>query len=263
LTGAQFGDDGSVTSSSTGYRLYSDLAPWWPLISPPDEYEEEAAFAAGLLGSGEPPARDVLELGSGGGHNASYLKDRFTMTLVDRSAKMLEVSRKLNPQCEHIRGDMRTLRLGRTFDAVFVHDAIDYMLTTTDLVQAVETAFAHCRPGAVAVFVPDSTAETFQPTSGVGGSDDGTNQRAARYLEWTWDPDPADTWVDTVYVFVLRDEDGSVEVVHERHRTGLFARTEWLRILESAGFEATVVTENTTEDRMPRDVFVGRRPAAT
>jgi hypothetical protein len=84
-----------------------------------------------------------------------------------------------------------------------------------------------------------------------------------RYLEWTWDPDPADTWVDTVYVFALRDEDGSVEVVHERHRTGLYARAEWLRVLSDVGFEATVVTEHTTEERMPRDVFVGRRPAAS
>lgn len=220
---------------------------------------EEAAFAAGLLGSGRAPVRTVLELGSGGGHNAVHLKDRFAMTLVDLSADMLDVSRQLNPQCEHIQGDMRTLRLNRKFDAVFVHDAIDYMLTADDLFQAVETALVHCRPGAVAVFVPDSTAETFEPTSGHGGSDDSTGQRGARYLEWTWDPDPTDTWVDTVYVFVLRDEDGSVEVAHERHRTGLFPRAEWLRILSDAGFEATVVTEHTVEDRTPRDVFVGRK----
>ncbi len=248
-----------MTSDSTTHRLYSDLASWWPLISPPEEYADEAAFAAGLLESGEPPVRDVLELGSGGGHNAKYLKSRFTMTLVDRSAAMLDVSRRLNPDCEHIRGDMRIVRLGRTFDAVFVHDAIDYMLTAADLTLAVETAFAHCRPGAVAVFVPDATTETFEPTSGHGGSDTGPGLRGARYLEWTWDPDPADTSVETVYVFALRSDDGSVEVVHERHRTGLFSRAEWLRILQSAGFEPTVVPEHTTQDRTPRDVFMGRR----
>jgi hypothetical protein len=48
-----------------------------------------------------------------------------------------------------------------------------------------------------------------------------------------------------------------------RHRTGLYARAEWLRVLSDVGFEATVVTEHTTEERMPRDVFVGRRPAAS
>jgi len=28
------------------YRLYGDLAGWWLLVSPPQEYEEEAAFTA-------------------------------------------------------------------------------------------------------------------------------------------------------------------------------------------------------------------------
>ena len=32
------------------------------------------------------------------------------------------MSRSINPECEHVQGDMRTLRLGREFDAVFVHD---------------------------------------------------------------------------------------------------------------------------------------------
>ena len=51
------------------------------------------------------------------------------MTLVDLSAEMLEVSRQLNPECEHIQGDMRTIRLGRQYDAVLVHDAVDYVTT--------------------------------------------------------------------------------------------------------------------------------------
>jgi SAM-dependent methyltransferase len=247
-----------VTTDSA-HRLYTDLAGWWPLISPPGEYADEAAFAAALLSSGQAPVREVLELGSGGGHNAVHLKKRFAMTLIDQSADMLAVSRRLNPECEHLQGDMRTVRLGRTFDAVFVHDAVDYMLNPVDLTRTVETAFAHCRPGGVAVFMPDAVTETFEPTSGHGGGDDGVTGRGARYLEWTWDPDPADSWVDTVYVFVLRDADGSIEVVHERHRTGLFARPAWLRILSDVGFEATVVTEETSEDRTPRDVFVGLR----
>src|SRR5260370_34695758 len=66
-----------------GQRFYADLAEWWPPISPPEEYAEEAAHAAGLLSSASIPVRDVLELGSGGGHNAVHLKARFAMTLVD------------------------------------------------------------------------------------------------------------------------------------------------------------------------------------
>jgi SAM-dependent methyltransferase len=241
------------------YRFYGDLAEWWPLISPPAEYADDAAFAATALDSAEITVRDVLELGSGGGHNAVHLKQRFALTLVDLSPQMLEVSRRLNPECEHVEGDMRELRLGRAFDAVFVHDAVDYMLTEDDLDRTVATAFAHCRPGGAAVFVPDHTAETFAESTEHGGDDAGDG-RGARFLGWTWDPDPADTWVQTEYVLLLREKDGSTESIHETHRTGMFSRDVWHRLLTRAGFEALVLTRQGDEDEAPRDLFIGHRP---
>jgi len=248
-----------MTADQPGYRLYQDLAAWWPLISPPEEYAEEAAFAARVLNQAGLPVREVLELGSGGGHCASHLTPGFTMTLVDLSAGMLAVSRRLNPDCAHVEADMRTVRLGRDFDAVFVHDAVDYMTTEADLRLVIETAFAHCRPGGIAVFVPDNIAETFEPDTGYGGAD-GTDGRGARYLEWAFDPDPGDTWTVTEYAFLLRDAAGEVRVVHESHRLGLFGRGTWLRLLGDAGFQAGTVTEETSEDRQPREFFTGHRP---
>ena len=153
------------------YRFYGELAVWWPLISPPEEYEEESAFAATVLRSASIPVHEVLELGSGGGHNAVHLKGHFTLTLVDLADEMLDVSRALNPECAHQQGDMRTVRLGRSFDAVFVHDAVDYMVSESDLRAAIQTAFVHCRPGGVAVFVPDRTRETFVVETDHDGND--------------------------------------------------------------------------------------------
>jgi SAM-dependent methyltransferase len=250
-----------MTGPPAGHRFYGELAVWWPLISPPEDYAEEAALAAEVLASAAVPVREVLELGSGGGHNAFHLKAHFTLTLVDLSPDMLAVSRRLNPECDHHLGDMRTVRLGRSFDAVFVHDAVDYMLTEADLRQAVATAFAHCRPGGIAVFVPDATAETFEADSDHGGSDDGSG-RGVRYLEWSWDPDPSDTWTLTEYAFLLRDADGAVRAVHETHRTGVFGRDVWLRLLAEEGFDAEALRERTAEDRTPRELFVGRRPSS-
>lgn len=228
------------------------------MISPVEDYEEEAAEAWKVLNTASVPVREVLELGSGGGHNAVYLKKHFEMTLVDLSEEMLDMSRQLNPECHHVRGDMRTLRLGREFDSVFIHDAIDYMTTVEDLRQAIETAYVHCRPGGLALFVPDDLAENFRPSSGEGGVD-GEDGRAVRFLEWTWDPDPDDEWTQTEYAFLLRETDGSVRVVHETHRTGLFPREVWLRLLAETGFEPQVVLEETAEDRRPREMLVGRR----
>lgn len=251
----------SMRDVPTCYRFYADLAVWWPLLSPPKEYAEEAAHAATILNAAAIPVREVLELGSGGGHNAVHLKAHFALTLVDLSEEMLTVSRELNPECEHHQGDMRTVRLGRTFDAVFVHDAVDYMHSEADLRQTIETCFVHCRPGGLALFVPDHTAETFEATSDHGGTDD-CGARGVRYLEWVWDPNPDDTWILTEYAFLLREADGSVNVVHETHRTGLFGRDAWLRLLVNAGFDPKTMTEETTEERTPRELFVGRRPFA-
>jgi methyltransferase family protein len=243
-----------------GNRLYQDLAAWWPLISPPEEYAEEAAFAARLLNRAGRPVREVLELGSGGGHCASHMTPAFAMTLVDLSAGMLDVSRRLNPGCAHVQADMRTVRLGRDFDAVFVHDAVDYMTTEADLSLVIETAFAHCRPGGIAVFVPDDIAENFAADTGFGGIDD-PDGRGARFLSWSYDPDPGDTWTLTHYAFLLRSADGQVQMAHDTHRLGLFDRGTWLRLLHEAGFRAEAVTEETTEDRQPREFFTGHRPA--
>jgi SAM-dependent methyltransferase len=248
-----------VSEPATTHRFYRDLALWWPLISPAEDYADEAAFAATLLSSASRPVREVLELGSGGGHVASHLKASYTMTLADLSEQMLAVSRVLNPECEHRQGDMRSVRLGRTFDAVLVHDAICYMVSRDDLRAAMATAFAHCRPGGVAVFVPDDVAETFEPATDHGGSDDQLGGRGVRFLKWTWDPNPLDDWTLTEYAFVLRDADGTVDVVHETHRTGLFSADVWLRLLREVGFEASAVTEETDDDRRPREIFVGRR----
>ncbi len=118
----------SANKVSVTMKLYDELAEWWPLFSAPADYAEEAAFFARVLaGACKPAPRTVLELGSGGGNNALYLKSQFEMTLVDLSPQMIAVSRALNPECEHREGDMRSVNLGRTFDAVFIHDAISYM----------------------------------------------------------------------------------------------------------------------------------------
>jgi SAM-dependent methyltransferase len=240
-------------------KMYSSLAEWWPLVSAPEEYEEEAAaYCRYLLEAGDPPARTLLELGSGGGNNASYLKQTFTMTLVDLSPGMLAHSVKLNPECEHHIGDMRSVRLGREFDRVFVHDAVCYMTSREDLRRMAETAYCHCRPGGGLVVVPDCVRETFQPDTSHGGRDGGG--RGVRYLEWCWDPDPADSTYVADYVYLLRDSDGSVRTEHDRHVSGLFSRAEWLEILREVGFLPRDVLFEHSEVDYPLDVFVCTRP---
>ena len=243
----------------TGLRLYTELASWWPLLSAPEDYAEEAAFyQQTLLKACVRSPRTMIELGSGGGNNASFLKARFDMVLVDPAPGMLAVSRALNPECEHVEGDMRTVRLERQFDCVFVHDAVCYMTTEADLRAAIETAFVHCAPGGAALFCPDHLRETFQPSTDHGGHDGA--DRSLRYLEWTWDPDPADNTYLVDYAYVLREADGSAHVELDRHVEGLFARGDWLRFLTHAGFTPKVVPFDHSElEPGSYEIFLGSK----
>jgi SAM-dependent methyltransferase len=236
-------------------RFYYDIADWWPVISPPAEYAEEAELYTDMIrASARRPVREVLELGSGGGNNASHMKRAFDMTLVEPSEGMRENSRKLNPECEHLAGDMRDVRLGRTFDAVFVHDAVVYMTTEDELRAALETVAVHLSPDGVALVAPDATSESFTEATEHGGGEDDASGRRARYLEWTLPPESGETTYTVHYAFMLREADGSVRVVHDVHREGLFPRATWLRLFREVGLEAELAPR-TIEGR-EYDAFV-------
>ncbi len=244
-------------------RLYRELAPWFHLLTAPSDYAEEAdMYRALLLETAERPVRTVLELGSGGGNNASHLKEHFELTLVDRSPEMLELSRSLNPECRHLEGDMRDARVGERFDAVFVHDAVCYLLSEEELRAMALTAFEHCLPDGAVVVAPDYVREHFAPGSRCGGHDG--QRQALRYLEWTWDPDPDDSTYLTDYAYLLRDERGDVRVEQDRHVLGLFEIGTWLEVLKGAGFvaESRMLTFSDGDD-VGTVVFAGRKPGLT
>ncbi|MCL4818711.1 MAG: class I SAM-dependent methyltransferase [Vicinamibacteria bacterium] len=239
-------------------QLYDDLTPWYRLVDPPGDHAEEAAtYESGLVRAASGDARSLLELGAGAGHNAVHLKRRFRCTLSDLSPAMLALSRELNPECEHVAGDMRTLRLGRTFDAVLVHDAIVYMTSETDLRAAIETAFVHTRPGGAALFAPDFVRERFR--AGTALIEGEAGDRALRCIEWCWDPDPADCTYRAEYAFLLR-EGNEVRSIHDRHLEGLFPRATWIALLEATGYRVELIARPIDEEGGTDEVFLCRRP---
>lgn len=217
-------------------KLYSELAEWWPLMSPHTEYEEEAGLYLEIIRRYHPNVKSAVEFGSGGGSNAYYLKQHFPMTLTDLSPEMLKVSRGLNPDCAHIEGDMRSLDLEKKFDLVFIHDAIMHFTDKGDLLQIMYNAKKHLNDDGILLVVPDQFKETFQTTTNHGGIDQG--RRGMRYLEWTYDSDPDDNRTETEYIYVMRDGQGQVFREFDHDESGLFSMPEWEGLLEQAGFKA-------------------------
>jgi trans-aconitate methyltransferase len=164
--------------------IYGEQVGWYRLLDPPQDHLDEAeCFRAAFQRAVVPAPVTLLELGAGGGHNAWHLKRQFRCVLTDLSPDMVALSRELNPECEHAVGDLRTLRLERSFEAVLLHDAIAYMTTEHDLRAAALTAFVHTRPGGAAIFAPDALRETFKENTQLIETQAG--ERALRGLIWT------------------------------------------------------------------------------
>ena len=216
-------------------RLYGELSHLWPLISPPGEYADEAGYWIDVLRTKLGPGRHhVLEMGVGGGHLLSHLTGEFQATAVDLSEDMIRFSTKLNPGVDHHLGDMRTVRLGRRFDAVLVHDAIGYMLTQDDLLAAFDTARAHLGTGGVFIVAPDWYLETFKGPLVLHW----TRQNADGELttiEYLHDPNPADNTVESLFFYIFQ-QNGVLQVEQDRHRMGLFPLAVWHHLMEASGF---------------------------
>ncbi len=97
-----------------------------------------------------------------------------------------------------------------------------------------------------------------------GGHDgQGDDRRALRYLEWTWDPDPADSTYVVDFAYMLRDEQGAMRVEYDHHEFGLFSTDDWLRLIADAGFTPKLVIGDNSElwDYGGGEMFVGIKPA--
>ena len=217
-------------------RLYNDLALLWPLLDPPEDYAEEAAFWRQALRDKLGPGRHkVLELGVGGGHLLSHLTGDVEATAVDISPQMLTHSRALNPGVEHHLGDMLFVRLGRRFQAVLIHDAISYMSTEQDLAATFETARAHLHLGGIIITVPDWFAETFSGTT-VKHRTRRMGNTEFTYVQYCTTIDPSNSTVETVFVYFIKEGD-RLQVETDQHVTGLFPLATWQELLAQEGFE--------------------------
>jgi SAM-dependent methyltransferase len=216
--------------------MYGELSELWPFVSPPESYVEEVAtFRTRFRRHGVADGARVLHLGSGGGSIDYHLKQTYKVTGVDISPAMIAYARRINPEVEYIEGDIRTVRLGRAFDAVLVHDAISYMTSVEELEMVYATAAAHLGVGGVMVALPEEIPARVIPdepdaeTRSVG-------DRVVTLISVDYDENPADHRFETVYIFLIR-EGGQLRVEVDRHAHGVFQLQEFLGAMSRSGFE--------------------------
>jgi SAM-dependent methyltransferase len=99
------------------------------------------------------PPRSALDVGCGTGRHlemlAATVPECWGVDLLDSN---VAYARAVRPRLRVVQGDMRTVRLGRTFDLVTSFgNVLSYALTDDDLERTADTYAVHARPGGLLV----------------------------------------------------------------------------------------------------------------
>jgi 2-polyprenyl-3-methyl-5-hydroxy-6-metoxy-1,4-benzoquinol methylase len=222
-------------------EVFGEYAAYYDRLYARKNYASECDFVEGLLmahGGAQP--RTILDLGCGtGGHSMPLVGRGYSVVGVDRSASMLREARtkarEAGMKIEFAEGDVRTVRLGRRFDAVLCMFAvIGYQTTNADVAAAFRTVRAHLEPGGLFVFdVWSGLAVLTQPPV------DRVRIEAAgtRFIRLSRPRnDLAAQCVDVDYTILEIEGSQVLREVEETHRVRYFFPQELTLFLEGAGF---------------------------
>ena len=248
---------------ASSWIAYNELAWTEDLLADPSDYEGEVAGYVDLIkrNSLHTPGT-LLHLGCGAGGHDAIFKRYFAVTGVDISRGMLDKARLRHPDVEYIEGDMRTVRLGREFDAVAIPDSIDYMGSLPELRMAIGTAVAHLKPGGV-LLVVGKTREIFSDNNFAytGEQEDLhvtllENNYINRYRPDTY---------EATLVYLIRRR-GDLTVQTECHVLGLFSQEAWETVFAEAGLTVRATDLDGAYDKYllgggeyPLKIFIGRK----
>jgi SAM-dependent methyltransferase len=139
---------------------FQEYSAYYDLFYTDKNYESEVGYVTQTLRTANPPTRSILELGSGTGRHGRLLAGMgFDVHGVELSSDMASVARSSAGRtpgggtfsCDV--GDLRRVRVGRTFDAVIsLFHVISYQTTNDDLRAAFKTAAVHLEPGGAFFF---------------------------------------------------------------------------------------------------------------
>ncbi len=241
-------------------RLYAELSWLWPLWGDFEEYRAETeALGEAARRRAMGPVRTLLDAGCGGGKNLRHFRQQFETTGLDRSEAMLALARKLNPGVPLICADLRDFDLGRTFDAIYLNDALPHLTSQADLARAFACSSRHLRPGGVLLAVAEFTKERFaQNATAVTAGARRPGQPEVIFIENNFDPDPADETFETTVLYLIR-ESGRLRIERDGWRCGLFPFAAWTEALAASGLKVAIEAPLPGFGDLP--LLVGVKPA--
>lgn len=221
--------------------VFADYASYYDLLYRDKDYEGEARYIVSLLRRFAPKSQSLVEFGAGTGRHAVLLaKAGYAVHGVEISSEMLRQARALAEKRDNLTftgGDIRTTRLGKTFDAgISLFHVISYQTTNEDLLATFRTARDHLEEGGILIFDCwyGPAVLTERPAVRIKRVAD-ERIEVTRLVEPVMHPN--ENLVDVKYQVFVRDKTtNSVNDIHETHRMRYLFQPELEMLLVNAGF---------------------------
>lgn len=218
--------------------VFNAYSTYYDLLYRDKDYQGEVNYINELLSRYNVCGRDLLEYGSGTGKHGKLLAELgYDVTGIERSAEMVEQAKSSRGfSCQQ--GDICSVKLGRTFDAVLsLFHVLSYQTNNQSIESVFSRASEHLKSGGLFLFdIWYSPAVlTMKPEVRVKRmSDDFVD--ITRIAEPSLQPNTNS--VDVNYEVFVRDlKSGQVEIITETHPMRHFSLPELDIFAENNGFE--------------------------
>lgn len=238
--------------------IFGTYARYYNLLYKDKDYSAEARYVHELIQNHCPSARTILNLGCGtGNHDFELAKLGYEITGIDKSEEMLSAANahlastdsSIPTPCFQT-GDIRTVRLKKTFDVVIsLFHVMSYQATNDDLLAAIVTAKEHLSDGGLFVFDcwygPAVLSDP--PAVRVKRLED-EQIKFVRIAEPVMYPN--ENLVDVNYQVIITDKlTGGVEQLMETHRMRYLFIPELELLLRMTGLSIITVSEWLSDNR--------------
>jgi SAM-dependent methyltransferase len=227
-------------------NVFQRYSAYYDLLYRDKDYPAEAAYVVGVLRAASPVAKSVLEFGSGtGGHGQLLARHGFQVFGVERSQSMVDVALRGSKDGNDCRpgsfdcmaGDINTVRLDQTFDAVAaLFHVVSYQTNNCDVLQTFGNAARHLCPNGVFVFDVWHGPAVFsdRPSVRIKRVEDDTT-RLTRIAEPEMDVQ-AGVVIVRYTMIAESKQDGRSTTFGEEHRMRYFFPTEIDLLARQTGF---------------------------
>ncbi len=246
---------------------YNELAWTEPILAPPESCREEIEnYCLVIRKHSQIESSTLLHLACGAGSYDYTFKKHFQVTGVDLSGAMINVAKKINPEVDYLEGDMRSVNLGKPFDAVVIPESIGYMTTKEDLNKTISTATAHLKPGGILLIVAHMKEEFQENNFAYTGS---ANDIDITVFENNYILKPQGDIYEATIVYLIRKA-GELQIYNDRHLIGLFTTKVWMELLSDQELEVKQFSLNERygsfilgEGDYPMTMFACLKPKAS